>query len=133
MVEHDRIKLSRGWGKGVPNRDRSPATTPQGEDFSRDSFTPVKHLRTHSRQARVGYTVRRLSTSAHDSVRPVTTDLPEPTLRERLGRGFFLVRLSLLLTLLVLIGLWGYGDVRSRNARNRWDHTLSVAVVIVTT
>ena len=74
-----------------------------------------------------------MSTSAYDSVRPVTTDLPEPTLRERLGRGFFLFRLSLLLTLLVLIGLWGYGDVQSRTARTRWDHTLSVAVVLVTT
>ena len=74
-----------------------------------------------------------MSTSTHDSVRPVTTDLPEPTLRDRLGRGFFLVRLSVLLTVLVLIALWGYGDLRSRNARNRWDHTLSVAVVIVTT
>ncbi|HEY6722669.1 MAG TPA: hypothetical protein VI197_01520 [Polyangiaceae bacterium] len=51
----------------------------------------------------------------------------------RLGRGFFLVRLSLLLTVLVLIGLWGYGDVQSRNSRTHWDRTLSVAVVLVTT
>jgi hypothetical protein len=50
----------------------------------------------------------------------------------RLGRGFFLVRLSVLLTVLVLVGLWGYGDVQSRKARTRWDRTLSVAVVLVT-
>ena len=74
-----------------------------------------------------------MSTSTYDSVRPVTTDVPEPTLRQRLGRGFFLVRLSLLLTLLGLTGFWGYGDIQSRNARTHWDHTLSVAVVIVTT
>lgn len=51
----------------------------------------------------------------------------------RLGRGFFLVRLSLLLTAFVLIGLWGYGDLQSRKARTEWDRTLSVAVVLVTT
>lgn len=51
----------------------------------------------------------------------------------RLGRGFFLVRLSLLLTVLVLIGLWGYNDLQSRKARTEWDRTLSVAVVLVTT
>lgn len=35
--------------------------------------------------------------------------------------------------MLVLIGLWGYSDVQSRNARTEWDRTLSVAVVLVTT
>jgi len=43
------------------------------------------------------------------------------------------VRLSVLLTLLGLVGLWGYGDVQSRKARTHWDRTLSVAVVLVTT
>ena len=43
------------------------------------------------------------------------------------------MRLSVLLTVLVLVGLWGYGDVQSRKARTHWDRTLSVAVVLVTT
>jgi len=48
-----------------------------------------------------------------------------------LGRGFFLLRVSLLLTVLVLVGLWGYGDVKSRGARTEWQRTLSVALVVV--
>lgn len=39
----------------------------------------------------------------------------------------------MLLTVLVLIGLWGYDDFQSRHARTQWDRTLSVAVVLVTT
>ena len=50
----------------------------------------------------------------------------------RLGRGFFLMRVSLLLTVLVLVGLWGYGDAKSRGARTQWQRTLSVALVVVT-
>jgi hypothetical protein len=42
------------------------------------------------------------------------------------------VRVSLLLTVLVLVGLWGYGDAKSRGARTEWQRTLSVALVVVT-
>lgn len=52
---------------------------------------------------------------------------------KRVSRGFFLARVSLLLTVLVLVGVWGYGDVKSRHARTAWGRTLSVAVVVVTT
>lgn len=43
------------------------------------------------------------------------------------------MRLSLLLTVFVLIGAWGYSDLESRRARTEWNRTLSVAVVLVTT
>ena len=108
------------------------------------------HARTRSRKPWAGYTVQCLS--RYESIRPVTTDFvrcprsgcgasvengqrhcPRCRTLGRLGRGFFLVRLSLLLTVLVLIGVWGYGDVQSRKARTQWDRTLSVAVVLVTT
>jgi hypothetical protein len=44
---------------------------------------------------------------------------------------FFYVRLTVLLTILAGVLMWAWADVRSRQARNRWDHTLDVIVVIV--
>ena len=44
---------------------------------------------------------------------------------------FFYVRVALLLALLFGVLLWAWRDVRSRRARNDWDHTLTVAIVPV--
>jgi hypothetical protein len=47
------------------------------------------------------------------------------------SRRFFYVRVSVLLAVLAGVLLWGWRDVRSRHARNAWDHTLLVAIVLV--
>ena len=52
--------------------------------------------------------------------------------RGRYLRGFFLARLSVLLTVLLLVVLYALGDVKNRHARTEWKQTLSVAVVLVT-
>lgn len=44
---------------------------------------------------------------------------------------FFKVRVGLLLAALVLVVLYAIRDVRSRRARTEWDHTLSIALVLV--
>jgi len=47
------------------------------------------------------------------------------------GRTFFRVRVTVLLGILVVVMIWAWRDVRSRRARNAWDHTLHVAVVLL--
>ena len=47
------------------------------------------------------------------------------------SRRFFYVRVTVLLAVLAGVLLWGWRDVRSRHARNAWDHTLLVAIVLV--
>lgn len=44
---------------------------------------------------------------------------------------FFYVRVTILLTVLAGVLLWAWADVRSRRARNTWDHTLYVAIAVV--
>ena len=44
---------------------------------------------------------------------------------------FFYVRVAVLLTILFVVVLWAVHDVRSRRARNDWDHTLDVAITLV--
>ncbi len=46
-------------------------------------------------------------------------------------RGFFRVRVAVLLLCLFGVALYAIRDVRSRRARNDWDHTLDVAVVLL--
>ena len=47
------------------------------------------------------------------------------------SRRFFYIRVAVLLTILAGVLLWAWRDARSRRARNAWDHTLTVAVVVV--
>ncbi len=47
------------------------------------------------------------------------------------SRRFFYIRVAVLLSILVVVLLWAWHDVRSRRARNDWDHTLSIAIVPV--
>jgi len=48
------------------------------------------------------------------------------------GRGtFFKVRVFLLGTLLIVVALFAWGDVRRRQGRRAWDRTLEVAIVVV--
>ncbi len=44
---------------------------------------------------------------------------------------FFKVRVGLLLVALALVILYAIRDVRSRRARTEWDHTLTIALVLV--
>lgn len=44
---------------------------------------------------------------------------------------FFYVRVTVLLAVLAGVLLWAWADVRSRKARNAWDHTLYVSIAIV--
>lgn len=53
-----------------------------------------------------------------------------PTPKAR-SRRFFYVRVSVLLAVLAGVLLWGWRDIRSRRARNDWDHTLVVAIALV--
>ncbi len=46
-------------------------------------------------------------------------------------KTFFRVRVSVLSTVLLVVLLWAWRDVRSRHGRNTWDRPLSVAVVLV--
>jgi hypothetical protein len=48
-----------------------------------------------------------------------------------LGRFFFHVRVWALSSVLLAVAVWALLEVRSRRARRDWDHTLSVAVVIL--
>ncbi|HSO30945.1 MAG TPA: hypothetical protein VLT33_00475 [Labilithrix sp.] len=41
------------------------------------------------------------------------------------------MRVGILLTVLFVVVLWAVKDVRSRRARNAWDHTLDVSVTLV--
>lgn len=45
--------------------------------------------------------------------------------------AFFYVRVAVLLAILFGVLLWAWRDIRTRRARNEWDHTLDVAVVLV--
>ena len=47
------------------------------------------------------------------------------------SRRFFYIRVGVLLTVLAGVLLWAWRDVRQRRARNEWDHTLTVAIVLV--
>jgi hypothetical protein len=47
------------------------------------------------------------------------------------SRRFFYIRVSVLLPVLLVVLLWAWRDVRSRRARNEWDHTLDVAIVLI--
>jgi hypothetical protein len=44
---------------------------------------------------------------------------------------FFYVRVGILLTILALVSMYAAADVWRRHARLAWDHTLSVAIVVV--
>lgn len=55
---------------------------------------------------------------------------PEAPKKPR-SRRFFYVRVGVLLAILAGVLLWGWRDVRSRRARNAWDHTLTVAILLV--
>ena len=47
------------------------------------------------------------------------------------SRAFFFVRVGVLLLVLFGVVLWTWRDSVTRRARNDWDHTLEIAVVIV--
>jgi hypothetical protein len=47
------------------------------------------------------------------------------------SRFFFRLRLTVLLAILAGVLVWAWRDKQSRRARNRWDHTLHVAVVLL--
>jgi hypothetical protein len=47
------------------------------------------------------------------------------------GSRFYYARLTLLLALLFVVVTYAIHDVRSRHARKEWDHTLSVAIVVI--
>ena len=46
-------------------------------------------------------------------------------------RRFFQIRVAILLFVLFVVILYAIRDVRSRRARNAWERTLDVAVVLV--
>ncbi len=56
-----------------------------------------------------------------------------PTVASPKKRLFFRVRVAILLTILVGLVLYAWGDARSRAARNDWSRTLDVAIVVVST
>ncbi len=47
------------------------------------------------------------------------------------ARTFFRIRVGVLLSILGLVLAYAAYDIQSRRARNRWDHTLDVAVIIL--
>jgi len=47
------------------------------------------------------------------------------------GRLFFRVRVAFLLVILIGVLSYAWIDIRRRRARNAWDHTLDVAIVVV--
>lgn len=47
------------------------------------------------------------------------------------AQAFFRVRVTILLTILLLVVLWAWRDVRSRRERNTWERPLSVAIVLL--
>lgn len=51
--------------------------------------------------------------------------------RAQRSRGFFLLRVSVLLTILVALLLYAYNDVRKRHVRTDWRRTLIVSLVVV--
>jgi hypothetical protein len=51
--------------------------------------------------------------------------------RTRRKRLFFRIRVGVLLFVLFVVVLYTIRDIRSRRARNEWDHTLAVAVVLL--
>lgn len=53
------------------------------------------------------------------------------TRKKRRSRGFFLVRVSVLLAVLVGVLLYAWSDVRSRRLRTDWGGSLHVALVVV--
>jgi hypothetical protein len=57
----------------------------------------------------------------------VTSDEPEDTRR----RTFFRVRVTVLLFVLAFVVIYAAYDIHSRRARNDWDHTLTIALVLV--
>ena len=61
----------------------------------------------------------------------MSTPDPQPAPKKKPSRRFFYVRVSVLLAILFGVLLWAWRDVRSRRARNEWDHTLLVAIVLV--
>jgi hypothetical protein len=65
--------------------------------------------------------------STHGSANDETND----EARAARKRTFFRVRVAVLLTVLVGVLLWAWRDVRARRARNDWDHTLYVAIVVM--
>ena len=58
---------------------------------------------------------------------------PDALIRAKAARArkFFRVRVAVLLGVLTFVLLLAWRDVRSRRARNNWDHTLEVAVVVL--
>jgi hypothetical protein len=52
----------------------------------------------------------------------------DPDARKKL---FFRIRVAVLLFILFVVVLYAIRDFRSRRARNEWDHTLAVAVVLI--
>jgi len=51
----------------------------------------------------------------------------------RSKRLFFRIRVAILLTILVGVILYAWGDARSRAARNDWSRTLDVGIILVNT
>ena len=78
------------------------------------------------RSARHSIASRVLVSTPDPSPTPTPTPPPKPR-----SRRFFYIRVSVLLAVLAGVLLWGWRDVRSRHARNEWDHTLLVAIVVV--
>jgi hypothetical protein len=62
-----------------------------------------------------------------------STEASEPadTKKARRKRRFFLVRVSILLFVLFCVVLYAIADLRSRRARNAWERTVDVAIVLV--
>jgi len=56
---------------------------------------------------------------------------PRCSKRKRRSRGYFMVRITVLLLLLVGVLLYAWADVRRREARKTWKRPLNVAVVLV--
>lgn len=55
----------------------------------------------------------------------------ETSRRPRKRRTWFYVRVSVLLAILFVVGLYAIQDYRSRNARRDWESTVDVAIVLV--
>lgn len=61
-----------------------------------------------------------------------TPRCPACQAKARRRRRFFVVRLSVLSFILVVVLLWGLGDLKSRRARNDWERPVNVAIILVT-